>query len=171
MTLGLGPGQVRLHEDHEDWAKQYQVEKARLLQAVGSHILEIQHVGSTSVLGVPAKPIIDILVGVGDFEEAVVCIAPMEGIGYCYRGENGIPRRHYFVRGDPRTHHVHMVERGSENWRITLAFRDLLRSDDGAAREYSEAKKRLAAQYPDNREAYQREKDKIVARILEGVVS
>jgi GrpB-like predicted nucleotidyltransferase (UPF0157 family) len=74
---------------------------------VSGHTLEVQHVGSTAIPGVSAKPVLDVLVGVAGFDEAVCALRPL---GYCYRGEHGIPRRHYFVKGDPRTHHLHMVE-------------------------------------------------------------
>lgn len=167
MTLGLASGRVSLLSEHEAWAHEFKLEKTRIVAAVGTHILDIQHVGSTSISGVPAKPILDILVGVGDFDRAFACIAPIENIGYRYRGEHGILRRHYFVKGEPRTHHLHMVERDSDNWRLTLAFRDLLRSHEDLAREYTDAKEALAAKYARQRSVYQQEKDKVVERILE----
>jgi len=67
----------------------------------------------------------------------------MIAIGYIYRGENGIPRRHYFVKGDLRTHHVHMVEIGSDKWRETMKFRDLLATNPTLASEYAREKGRL----------------------------
>lgn len=143
MILGLASGQVLLVRAHEAWAAAYQLERAEIMAALGSNIVDIEHVGSTSIPDVPAKPILDILVGVGDFDEAAACVAPMIVIGYSYRGENRIPRRHYFVKGDPRTHHVHMVEVGSDNW-TNLSFRDLLRRRPDVAREYSREKVRLA---------------------------
>ena len=94
----------------------------------------------------------------------------MESIGYRYRGENGIRRRHYFVKGKPRTHHVHIVERNSDNWRQTVHFRDLLRSDRDAANEYALAKRALAERYARDRKAYQREKGRVIGRILAGTV-
>jgi len=164
--LGLPAGEVRLLAAHEAWAHEFELERTRIVDAVGDRILEIQHVGSTAIPGVPAKPVLDILVGVEDFEEASPCVAPLENIGYRYRHEHGIPRRHYFVKGAPRTHHLHMVERGSNHWAITMAFRDFLRQDSAWAREYAEAKRSLAAKYSRDREAYQREKDKVVERLL-----
>jgi len=165
-VLGLPSGKVRLALAHEAWAAAFQAERARIVAAVGEHLLDIQHVGSTAIPNVPAKPILDILIGVRDFEAATVCVAPLVSLGYTYRGENGIPRRHYFVKGNPRTHHVHMVEIGSDSWRATLRFRDLLRMNQALATEYARGKKRLVRLYSDNRDMYQREKDKIVERIL-----
>jgi GrpB-like predicted nucleotidyltransferase (UPF0157 family) len=166
MFLGLPSGEVRLLDAHEAWAHEFELERDRIVSAVGNRILEIQHVGSTAIPGVPAKPVLDILVGVEDFEEASACIAPLESLGYSYRHEHGIPRRHYFVKGAPRTHHLHMVERRSDHWVITTAFRDFLRHDPASAREYAEAKRALAAKYSLDRQAYQREKDKVVERLL-----
>jgi GrpB-like predicted nucleotidyltransferase (UPF0157 family) len=166
MVLGLPTGEVWLLDAHKAWAEEFVLEKARIVAAVGEHILEIQHVGSTAIPGVPAKPVLDILVGVEDFGEARVCVAPLERIGYCYRHEHGIPRRHYFVKGDPRTHHLHMVERDSHHWTMTVTFREILKRDSESARAYAEAKQLLAAKYSRDRESYQREKDKVVERLL-----
>lgn len=166
MVLGLATGQVSLARAHDAWTTAYERERARIAAALKEHIVGIEHVGSTSIPAVPAKPILDILVGVQDFDEACVCVAPMTAIGYSYRGEYGIPRRHYFVKGDPRTHHIHMVEVQSDDWRITLRFRDLLRMHPDLASEYAREKERLVRLYLDNREAYQRGKDKVIQSIL-----
>lgn len=165
-VLGLPAGEVLLRDAHKAWADEFELEKVRIIDAVGDRVLEIQHVGSTAIPGVPAKPVLDILVGVEDFDHASVCVGLLENIGYCYRHEYGIPRRHYFVRGDPRTHHLHMVERGSDHWAITIAFRDLLNRDAESARAYADAKRSLAATYAHDRVAYQRAKDKVVERLL-----
>ena len=167
MTLGLASGRVELASDHEAWAEAYRRERARLLEAIAPRILDVRHVGSTSVAGVPAKPILDILIAVESFEEAVVCVEPMERLGYRYRGEHGVPRRHYFVKGDPRTHHVHVVERASREWSAMVRFRALLTSDPEAARAYSEAKERLAATYARDRVRYQREKGGVIEDLLD----
>ena len=165
-TLGLAAGEVRLQDAHEIWARAFELEKATIIDAIGPHIVDVQHVGSTAIPGVPAKPILDILVGVADFEEARVCVAPLERMGYLFRNEHGIPRRHYFVKGEPRTHHLHMVERDSDHWRSTVGFRDLLKRNPESARAYADAKKTLAATYSRDRPAYQREKDKVVESLL-----
>ena len=166
MVLGLASGKVSLARAHAAWAVAYQQERDRILAALSTRLLDIQHVGSTAIPNVVAKPILDILIGVRDFDEATACVEPMIEIGYEYRGENGIPRRHYFVKGEPRTHHVHMVEIQSNDWRVTLEFRDVLRANAELANEYAREKERLALVHSHNREAYQLEKDKIVGDIL-----
>ena len=165
-SLGLTSGRVFLAQAHDAWAAAYELAAERIVAALGEHIVRIEHVGSTSIPEVRAKPILDILVGVRDFDDASACVPPMTAIGYTYRGENGIPRRHYFIKGDPRTHHVHMVEVESDDWRETVRFRDLLRMNPGLAGQYARVKERLARIYPNDREAYQREKDKVVRSIL-----
>ena len=93
---------------------------------VVEYVLDIQHVGSTSIPGMIAKPIIDIAIAVKNFEEASVCIEPIERLGYEYKGEFGIPRRHYFTKGNPRTHHIHMNEISSHDWSDQITFRNYL---------------------------------------------
>lgn len=166
MVLGLASGHVSLALAHDAWAAAYELERVKIAAVLGEHMIGIEHVGSTSIPGVPAKPILDILVGVHGFDEARACVPPMIGIGYNYRGENGIARRHYFVKGDPRTHHVHMVEVQSDDWNVTLRFRDLLRMDPDLANKFAREKERLAHVYSDDREGYQREKGKVVESIL-----
>lgn len=165
-ALGLAAGEVQLCTEHESWARAFAIEKAAIVGAIEPHILDVQHVGSTSIPGVPAKPILDVLVGVADFEEARVCVAPLERLGYVFKGEFGIPRRHYFVKGEPRTHHLHMQEISSPHWELTIGFRDLLRRDPTAARIYADAKRSLAAAHSRDRKAYQREKDQVVEDLL-----
>lgn len=152
--LGLEKGVVRLVAYNPEWKDFYQSEKTTLQTALGSYILDIQHVGSTSIPGMVAKPIIDIAVAVHDFEEAKACIPLVESVGYEYRGEFGLPRRHYFVRGEPRLFHLHMSEITSLEWQNTLLFRDYLIQHPEAAVQYAQLKRRLAEQFPHDREAY-----------------
>lgn len=166
MTLGLESGTVSLLAAHEAWADAFELEKVRILAAIGNDIVAVEHVGSTSIPGVDAKPILDILVGVRRFEEAQTCVAPMQELGYVYRGEYGIPRRRYFVHGEPRTHHLHMVEVQSEQWQSMLKFRDLLRARSDLAAAYANSKRRLAEIYSQDRASYQREKGRVIGRML-----
>jgi len=83
MALGLHSGTVTLHRTHDEWARAYDREAQRITAAIGPHILDICHVGSTAIDGVPAKPILDILVGVGSYEEATICIAPSRSSATC----------------------------------------------------------------------------------------
>ncbi len=109
--------------------------------------------------GLGAKPIIDIIVAVRRLAHVGQCIQPLQGIGYEYLGELEIPGRHFFRKppGEDRgarTHHLHMVEYGSDFWEKHLLFRDYLRAHPKVAREYYELKKELVAKYGSDRETY-----------------
>jgi GrpB-like predicted nucleotidyltransferase (UPF0157 family) len=164
--LGLPSGQVQLSRDRPEWRSLFLEEAYRLRSSIGDYILDIQHIGSTSIPGMSAKPILDIGIAVENFEEAGRCVPPMEELGYTYKGENGIPRRHYFVKGDPRTHHVHMFELESEEWINHLLFRDYLIKDPKTAQEYARLKEELVKRFPTNREAYQAGKDGFIKEVL-----
>ena len=148
------------------WRQLFEEEQVRLQAVIGEYVLDIQHVGSTSIPGLPAKPIIDVAVAVRSFEEAVVCIQPVESLGYTYLGENGIPRRHYFRKGDLRTHHLHMNEVSSRDWENQVLFRDYLLRHPEAVQAYAALKIELAERFPSDREAYTLAKDPFIKHIL-----
>lgn len=168
--IGLERGVVRLAPYEDGWARLYEREKARLQDAVGDQVLDIQHVGSTAISGIVAKPILDIAVAVRSFEAAFACVEPVVALGYEYHGENGIPRRHYFVRRDPDSGqtivHLHMNEIDGLDWENQVLFRDYLLAHPEAAAEYVAVKQALAAQYPRDRDAYTEGKAAFITRIL-----
>lgn len=164
--LGLKKGAVKLLPHNEEWHQLFAEEKARLQKAVGENVLAIEHVGSTSICGIAAKPILDIAIAIEKYSDGEKCIIPLEKSGYEYRGENGIPGRHYFVKGEPRTHHLHMAEMESDVWRNYLSFRDYLRQNPLTAEEYNDLKKNLAEVNAENREAYLDGKSDFIAAVL-----
>jgi GrpB-like predicted nucleotidyltransferase (UPF0157 family)/protein associated with RNAse G/E len=166
--LGLAPNLVALTPYTPVWAQMFQSEAERLYAALGAAILDIQHVGSTAIPGIPAKPIIDIGIAVANFEEAAGCIEPLVRLGYTYRGEMGIPRRHYFVKreGEISTFHLHMNEVTSADWRQQIALRDYLRQHPAVAQEYADLKLRLAEQFPTDRVAYTEGKSGFISQVL-----
>ena len=151
------------------WPQAFASARAEILEAVGPHVEQVEHVGGTSVVGLVAKPIIDILVGVHDWHEARIAIAPLERAGWEFRGERGIPRRHYFVKRTAtgrRTHHLHMLEMFSERWTEMLAFRDSLRNHPAVAAEYADLKRTLASRPLPERGDYTEAKAPFIQRIL-----
>jgi GrpB-like predicted nucleotidyltransferase (UPF0157 family) len=173
--IGLKKGIVRLEPHNEEWTLLFEEERARIETAVGPYILDIQHVGSTAIPGIPAKPIIDINVAVRNFEEAAVCIDPLVQLGYVYRGENGIPRRHYFHKGSPgspgspdspHTHHLHMDEISGPAWQNQILFRDYLRQHPETAAQYARLKTELAQRYPTDRNVYLDGKAPFIEKVL-----
>ena len=164
--LGLPDGVIELAPASSEWGRLYEEEAARIRSALGELILDIQHVGSTAIPGIAAKPILDIDVGVPSFEEGERAIEPLEAQGYTYRGEHGIPGRHYFVKGNPRTHHLHMYGIDHALFGEQAAFRDALRADPVLAREYERLKQDLARRFRTDRVAYTDGKTKFVYDVL-----
>jgi GrpB-like predicted nucleotidyltransferase (UPF0157 family) len=154
--FGLVSGELRLAVVGPEWARRFATERERISVALGAAALDIQHVGSTAVPGILAKPILDIAVAVRTFELGYPLVPLLIELGYEYRGENGIARRHYFVRGVPkRTHHLHVLEPGSAQLSRHLGFRDLLRRSPTTAARYSELKSAIEAQVSGKRDRYQ----------------
>ena len=164
--LGLKRGELRVSPYREEWKKLFEIEKRDIEKAIGDYIKDIQHVGSTSIPGMSAKPILDIAIAVKNFEEARICIEPLCKMEYSFKGENGIPRRHYFLKGEPCTHHIHMLEKDSEEWEKLILFRDYLRSDQNTAEEYKKLKRDLSKRLQGDRKAYQAAKSDFVAAVI-----
>ncbi|MCS7040039.1 MAG: GrpB family protein [Caldilineales bacterium] len=165
--LGLEANRVRLAHYDPRWAVAFAAEAARLREALGPYALAIEHIGSTAIPGIPAKPILDIGVAVQRFEEAAACVPLLERLGYEYLGENGIPRRHFLRRGHPTTHHLHITEIGSRQWEEHLLFRDYLRSHPDEAQRYAALKRELAQRHPNDRDAYLEGKAAFITAVLD----
>ena len=129
----------------------------------------IEHIGSTAVPGLAAKPIIDIMPGIRRFDDGFDCVAPLEAVGYSYHGEGGIPGRHTFNHMDrdgaqgTGIQHVHMVTVESEFWTDHLLFRDYLRANPDHADKYARLKRSLAERYRNEREAYTESKSGFIS--------
>jgi GrpB-like predicted nucleotidyltransferase (UPF0157 family) len=148
------------------WPELFRAERDRLAGIFGERAAGIEHVGSTAVPGLAAKGIVDILLGLRQLELRPEDLDAMAGLGYLYRGELGIPGRHFLHKGDPPTHHVHAVEHGSVEWLKHVHFRDHLRAHPEEARSYAKLKHELATRFPDDREAYTEGKSPFVAAVL-----
>jgi len=147
--------QVHLRRHSAIWKWLFRKEKALLQIAMRGHVMDIQHIGSTAIPGMIAKPIIDILAAVSDFERAFACVTPIEQLGYEYKRESEDQRRYYFVKGSPARYHLYLVERSGETWVSRIAFRDTLIRQPEFARQYADLKQQLALQFPDDLRAYQ----------------
>lgn len=147
------------------WVADFQDASKELSSAFVGLVVRIHHIGSTSIPGIFAKPIIDILVEVSDIERVDSKNETMEEIGYESMGEYGISARRYFRRINEhniRTHHVHVFETQNDNVNRHLAFRDYLIAHPHKAQEYSELKKELVATAGSNWELYVNGKDSFV---------
>ncbi len=136
---------VELVEHDPSWAKLFEQERDRLASVFDDKALGIEHIGSTSVPEICAKPIVDVLVGVPELELSKKQVESMKALGYEFLGEYGLAGRLFF-RKEPHTHHVHVVEHGGDHWERQLTFRDALRTDAEERRRYDEFKRRLASE-------------------------
>lgn len=127
------------------WACAFESEQALLLNVIGNNVVHIEHIGSTAVTGLMAKPIIDILIEVKSFDLLETVNHKMSLLGYVPKGENGIVGRRYFQKGgNNRTHHVHAFEKGNKHIFRHLAFKEYLIANPEIAIEYGRIKLRAA---------------------------
>ncbi|MDA5181171.1 GrpB family protein [Klebsiella pneumoniae] len=126
----------------EMWPTLFENERTLLQMTLGKVISRVHHIGSTSVPGLSAKPVIDILIEVANLEELDSLNQAMEGVGYTVRGENGILNRRYFTKGgNQRSHHIHAFTTGDAQIIKHLAFRDYLIKHNDVAIQYALMKK------------------------------
>lgn len=151
------------------WPARFVAEHEALSRAIGDYLSgTIEHIGSTAVPGLAAKPVIDIMAGVVSLVASRPAISILDGLDYCY-----FPYRpdemHWFCKPSPqsRTHHLHLVPFGSHIWNERIAFRDYLREHSAAAADYARLKEQLAEQYRFDRESYTDAKAPFVRSIVE----
>ena len=138
------------------WPDRFRTEALLLFEVLAPWLAgNIEHIGSTAVPGLPAKPVIDIMAPVSSLENslpAIEAVAHLDYVYYPYRPS----LMHWLCKPSPeiRTHHLHLVPATSELWRERLAFRDALRGDAGLARDYAELKTALAERHKHDRESY-----------------
>ncbi len=162
-------------EDYDTaWPALYEAERNRLTLAVNERIVDIQHIGSTSVPNTRAKPVIDIAMAIEHLDDALACVEMLQESGYEYvpEVEAALPDRRFLwrVAPDGQRYHVHLAEVRSDLWKDPIAFRDYLRVNPAVAREYGKLKAELAARCGSDVGAYIVGKTAFVKRAL-GVVS
>ncbi|WP_428611112.1 GrpB family protein [Shewanella sp.] len=137
------------------WPEVFEAEKALLLAVLGDRVITIEHIGSTSVPGLAAKPIIDILVEADSLAALDAKNSQLQRLGYRARGEHGIAGRRYFQKGgEQRSHHLHAFQSGSAQLTAHRAFRDYLIAHPQMAGEYGRLKQRIAKKGQHDSEAY-----------------
>ena len=148
---------IEILEYNAEWPAMYEAEKARILGAAGAKIVAIEHIGSTAVPGLGAKPIIDVLAAVEQMSDSLACIEPLKNLGYEYYFWPEFPERCLFLDGPigAGPHHLHMTGSMSDFWREKLLFRDFLRAHSEVAEEYYELKKAWAATYGADSDRYE----------------
>ncbi len=156
---------IEIVEYDPRWPDLYAEERARVEAVLGDLAESIEHIGSTSVPGLSAKSIIDILVTVAHLGPVDPYIERLANLGYEYFPVLGSADRYSFGRGIPHTHHIHIVEHGGEAHILPIAFRDYLRTHPETARQYEALKRQLADRFHDNRQAYNQAKTDFIRAI------
>lgn len=173
--IGLKRGTVKLCEHEKEWEIEAQNTISRLKKILGNVIKDIQHVGSTSILSIKAKPIIDIAVAVDDFNDILALEKELKDEGFYYRPQVDLGEQLLFASGslyegtgDLQTHFIHVVRTNSMDWMNYINFRDYLNSTPPVAKEYEALKVSLALQAPidSGREKYLKGKHDFIVYTL-----
>jgi GrpB-like predicted nucleotidyltransferase (UPF0157 family) len=167
--LGLRRNTVQLVEHRREWASAFEREAADIRACVGNIVADVQHVGSTAIAGVPAKPILDIAVAVTARDIIPTVVARLCQRGYIDHGDAGADGGYLLVKEsapDIRTVHLHIVEVSDGQWVDYQTFRETLRRDPNIRRRYGEMKQALAARYRNDRTAYTSGKGAFIREVL-----
>jgi len=168
MTLGLETDRVALASWSPEWAAAFEREAIEIRRSLGALLRDVQHIGSTAVPGLPAKPILDIGVALPSADAGTACAPGLASLGYRYVEDLGHLGGHFFIKGeaDTSTHHLHAVAEDDVQWLGYLTLRDHLRADPDARARYRAVKLELAAAHPNDRDAYLRGKTRIVLQLI-----
>lgn len=160
--------EVNLYEYDPKWEDQYTYERKRIIDAIGDKIEGIEHIGSTSIKGLNAKPIIDILVGVKDLSQFSALTEPLSNIDFDFVPKPEFKDRMFFRKGEwgSGTCHLHVCEMGGSEWTEKLLFRDYLRKYREAAEDYAKLKMGLALLYKKDRSTYTQHKAPFIMDII-----
>ena len=160
---------VKIEEYNPDWVSEFHQEKARIMEVLKNDSLCVEHIGSTAVMGLGAKPILDIMAGVQHLAEVDTFIEPLKSVGYEFVLHKEFPERRFFRKGQWRagTHHLHIYKYGSEQWKNQLSFRDYLISHPDVRRQYQELKLSLAQKHPADIVGYTKAKAPFILNVIE----
>ncbi|WP_421385256.1 GrpB family protein [Bacillus salacetis] len=160
---------VILSEYKSEWEYRFNQERKKIIEVIGDKIEGIEHIGSTSIKGLKAKPITDILVGIEDLSTVSSIVPPLNSIEYEYVPKPEVTDRIFFRKGlwGKGTCHLHVCEIHSTEWVEKLLFRDYLRKYPKVAEEYAFLKSELATKYKYDRPTYTCQKEPFIKEIIE----
>lgn len=167
--IGLKRGIVELVPYNEKWPEEFQKEAKILKHILADRAVAIEHIGSTAIPGIKAKPVIDVAVGLRSMEGIESIIDILDKNQYYYRPKFGNKETHVvFAKGDDvsRTHYIHIMRFNGQPWKEKIFFRDYMRSNSQAAQQYEALKLKAANANPLDRKAYTSEKDEFLQTIL-----
>jgi len=169
MSLGLERGKTQVIPYEPAWRDAFLAEKSLLETGLGSTLITLEHVGSTAVPGLAAKPIIDMIGAVATFNDLGFAIQKLLPLGYEYLPQRMFASRKFFPKGPRkcRTHHLNLViQDDQKQWHEIILFRDYLRDHAKTRDAYAALKMRLAQKYADDRAAYTAAKNEFIQRVL-----
>ncbi len=158
---------VIILEYNSEWPQKFIKESEKIIKLLGEELVYIEHIGSTSIPNMAAKPVIDILISVKDINHIDTFNKQFEELGYTPKGEFGITGRRFFIKdiNGFRSYHVHIFQTGNFELKKHINFRDYMRSHPKMALEYANLKKGLAKKYTDDINSYSMGKDSFIKKI------
>lgn len=169
MNLGVKRGTVKVVLNSEELLEEYEKEKQILSKVFDKIFMEIEHIGSTVIPKINAKPIIDIAIKVENLDTLKETQKRLEQIGYIERVGRLSGRQKVYAKGSDLnvTHHLHIIENGEKDWDEKIKFKNILLTNNLIAKEYSEMKINLATKYSNDRASYTKEKSIFIRKILD----
>ena len=167
--LGLDRKNVKLSKYNPNWKKAFEAEKKAIEDTLEKELVDIEHIGSTAIPGMSAKPILDFMIAIDSVDHYEKFIVPLKELGYEFRRDNRSTQEHVlFVKGaeDFRTHYLKLTQKDSEFWNEHILFRDYLINNPDIAKEYQELKEGLQKIHGSNRETYTEQKAEFIKKIL-----
>jgi GrpB-like predicted nucleotidyltransferase (UPF0157 family) len=162
---------IHLVEYDAAWLALFEREQLRIQSALGAPTVTLEHIGSTAVPGLVAKPIVDLMLGTDSLPPSQATVTTLENLGYQSLGEAGVPGRYYFRLRGPVSINLHLVRHLGEHWKSNLAVRDFLRTDADARSRYAAAKRAAVASGACTLLAYSDAKADAVARLVKEACS
>ncbi len=166
--MGLNKNIVELELDYENWKKSYIEVEKELKEILSEIIIDIQHVGSTSVPNLKAKPIVDVAIAVENLNSILKYEKELTEKGYSLRNDGGI-KGEYLIRKGPeenRTHYIHVVELNSKRWLEFITFKNILLNNPDIRDEYQSVKEELKEKFSKDRKSYTKAKNEYISKIF-----
>jgi GrpB-like predicted nucleotidyltransferase (UPF0157 family) len=158
---------IELVEYQPEWPEMFAQERSQLLQVLPDSIVAIEHIGSTAIPAMPAKPIIDTLITVKNLEDSAACLQPLRELGYAFIDYPQNIDRRFFRKGTPRSHHIHIVQNDHPSAHAHIRFRDALLNNSDLRGEYRKLKYDSMQQFKYRRALYGKQKGALIRKALE----
>ena len=169
MNIGIKIKTVKIFEYNPEWKNEYLKEKNTLKNVLKNYNIDIQHVGSTSIINCKAKPIIDIAIGVPNLEYGKKLVPILQNIGYHYDGRHDFGVRYFLKKceNNTETYFIHIEDKNSRIWQNHILFRNYMNLNPEEVRKYSDLKETLAKKFYNDRKSYTKAKEGYIEKIID----